>query len=581
MLSGMTRLILRSTFVAALGGVLLLTGGARLRGASQAGAAITVDFQAVSADGQPILDLKAEEVSLRVAGRPRPVKALQLVRVAGGASAGPAAGVPPPFGTNVGAGGDGRQIAIVVEDESLRTGAERQLRDAIGAFLDALGPADRVALTVAPRDTAAVGFSAGMARVREALAKIQGRADPAPSDDEEACRTRDTLAALRNQLLAMSGGETPTMLLFFSSKLTSPTAAQQARAGQCDITAQSYQAIGSAAVAARAQMYVVQQDDTVARRSEGLENLAGTTSGGQVVRLSASTSALARVLSETSAYYVATFDADPSDRGNQAQRLELRVTRAGVTTRARQEVLAASGAKPAAARMTPQQMLREARAFRDLPVRAVAYASRGAAGRMTVLVLGESADPATKITAAAVGLVDAAGKLVGQATAGEKELAAAPITIATAVAPGTYRLRFAATDASGRGGAADYEIVADLAPAGSLKLSGLLLGAIRNNAMAMALQFRDEEKIVGYLEMYGQITAKVSARMEVATSLDGPAIATIQPGGSGTTEADKFILTGEIPIAALAPGDYVVRAFVNVEGQPEGKVVKTFRKLGK
>lgn len=579
----MTRLIFRSLLVVAVVSVPLWTGGARVRGAAaQGGAAITVDFQAVSADGQPVADLKPDEVSLRVAGRARPIRSLQLVRVAGGAAAGPAA-VPSPFGTNA-AGSDGRQVAIIVEDATLRVGGEVPLRAAVGAFLDGLGPTDRVAFSLAPHDTAAIGFAAGVARVREALGRMQGRAGPSPTADEEACRTRDTLALVRNQLAALGGGETPMTVLFFSSSLTAPAAARaagmgQSGAGQCDITAQSYQGIGAAAAAVRAQMYVVQQDDTVARRSEGLENLAGATSGGQVVRLAGATGALARVLVETSAYYVATLDSDSSDRANQAQRIELRVTRSGVTTRARQELVVTSGARPAA-RLTPQQMLREARAFRDLPVRAVAYASRGAAGRMTVLVLGESVDPATKITAAAVGLVDAAGKLVGQATAAEKELAGSLIIIPTSVAPGTYRMRFAATDATGRSGAADYEVVADLAPAGPLQLGGLLIGAIRNNSMAMALQFRDEEKIVGYLEMYGKIT-KVSARMEVAATPDGPALTTVQPGGSGTSEADKFILTGEIPIAALPPGDYIVRAFVSLEGQAEGKVVKTFRKLPK
>ena len=108
-----------------------------------------------------------------------------------------------------------------------------------------------------------------------------------------------------------------------------------------------------------------------------------------------------------------------------------------------------------------------------------------------------------------------------------------------------------------------------------------MLTAFRNNSAVPALIFRDEEKIVGVLEMYGQLTGKISARMEIAASLNGEAIATVQPGGRQTSEPDKFILTGELPIAALAPGDYVVRAFVGMDGQPEGKVIKTFRKEGK
>jgi len=67
--------------------------------------------------------------------------------------------------------------------------------------------------------------------------------------------------------------------------------------------------------------------------------------------------------------------------------------------------------------------------------------------------------------------------------------------------------------------------------------------------------------------------------MEVAASVDGPALKTIQPGGQTTAEADKVLLLGEIPIADLKPGDYVVRAFVSLQGQPEGRVVRTLRKV--
>lgn len=564
--------------------VLGLTSGATVRtaGDTQAGDAIRVDFQVVGAEGQPITDLKADEVAIRIGGRARPIKELQFVKVRG-AGAGPApAAVPAPFGTNEGGGADGRQVALVIEDETLTPGGERQVREAVGAFLDKLGPADRVALAIAPRDNAQLDFSAGLDRVREALSRLQGRAKAVATAAEETCRTRDTLAMLRGRIAAMSGAESPTTVLFLSSKLATPGTAQvrSTAAGQCEINIQMFRDIATVMAPARAQLYVIQHDPVLTAPNEGLQNLVGATGGGQVLRLADATGTLTRVLAETSGHYVATVEGDASDRSNQAQRLEVRVSRAGVTTRSRPD-LASAAARPAAGKVTPQQMVREVRAFTDLPLRAVGYASRGASGRMTVIALGESADPAGKITAAAVALVDQAGKLVAQTTAGEKELAQSPIVIATAAPPGTYRLRFAAVDATGRAGAADYPLVADFTAAGPLKLGSLMVGTLRNNTMAMALQFRDEEKVVGYLEMYGQITGPVKARMEVAATPDGPAIATVQPGGSGTSEADRFILTAEIPIGSLAPGDYVLRAILSMADQPEGKVMKTFRKAAR
>ena len=574
------RSVLALAIVAGVGGTLHV----RAQGDPQGGEAVRVDFQVVGAEGQPVADLKADEVTIRIGGRPRALKDLRFVRVPSGAAAASAPALPAPFGTNAGGGGgEGRRVAMVIEDETLQPGGERALREAIGAFLDKLGPADHVALAIAPRDTARLDFSAGRDRVREALGRLQGRAKAATTA-ESTCRTRDTLAVLRSQLEAMSGAESPTTVLFMSSHLSQPSTGQSrpSSTGQCEINIQVFREVAAAMAPARAQLYVIQHDPTVSALNEGLQNLAGATSSGQVLRLADAGGTLSRVLAETSGHYMATVDGDPSDRSNQAQRLEVRVSRAGVTTRSRQDLaMPARGASAKPSATTPQQMLREARGFAGLPLRAVAYASRGTSGRMTVIALAEPAEPGGKIAAAAVGLIDPAGKLVAQATGGEKELAQSPIVIATAVPPGTYRLRFAATDAAGRAGAVDYPLVADLTPAGPLKLGSLMIGSLRNTSMAMAIQFRDEEKLVGYLEMYGQVTGQVKARMEIAASMDGPAIATVQPGGSGTSEPDRFILTAEIPIASLAPGDYVVRAIVSMADQPEGTVTKTFRKIAR
>ena len=583
---------MRRLFVCVFTGAVLWAADSRPSGAAavQGAEPPTVDFMAVAADGRPVADLKAEDVSLKVGGRNRAVKALRLVRYAGGGPAAATSALPAPFATNADGGGGGsatRSILIVVEDESLRPGAERDLRDQVTKFLDALSEGDRVGLATAPRDVARVGLGPA-SRVREALAQITGRQPGSMTDAERLCRTRDTLVALRSQLAALAGAETPTTVIVFSSALSTPASSSS---GGCDVTTDHYQALGPAAAAARANVYVVQQDPNITQRNDGLENLAGVTSAGTVLRLSNTTSPLARIASETAAYYLATFDAEASDRPGQNQRLELRVTRDGVTTRARNEVFigrggaAAAGAKPGAT-PTPRDMMREMRAFRDLPLRVTAFTSRAPgdnklAPSFGVIVMGEPVDPAAKLTAVTAGLVDSAGKIVVQLSADEKQLGGRPIVLSFPAAQGTYRLRFAATDATGKGGAVDQELQVELTTAGPLKLGSLVLTAFRNNSAVPALIFRDEEKIVGVLEMYGQLTGKISARMEIAASLEGEAIATVQPGGRQTSETDKFILTGELPIAALAPGDYVVRAFVGMDGQPEGKVIKTFRKEGK
>ena len=74
----------------------------------------------------------------------------------------------------------------------------------------------------------------------------------------------------------------------------------------------------------------------------------------------------------------------------------------------------------------------------------------------------------------------------------------------------------------------------------------------------------------------------LSAKIEIAATPDGPALETAKPGGrQARLKPDKFILNAKLPIAKLAPGDYVVRAIIQVPGQPEGRVFRTLRKVAK
>ncbi len=108
-------------------------------------------------DGAPIIDLKPEEVTLRVDGRTRLLRSLQWIQVAGtGLQA--ADWVPPPFGSNT-ASDAGRGIIIVLDNESLNTGREAPLRSAVRRFLSALTPRDRVALVTMPYGGVRVDFT--------------------------------------------------------------------------------------------------------------------------------------------------------------------------------------------------------------------------------------------------------------------------------------------------------------------------------------------------------------------------------------------------------------------------------------
>src|SRR5689334_22011293 len=113
---------------------------------------VSVDFMAMAADGQPIPDLRVDQVTLKVDGKARDIRSLQLVtlenaRTAAAVDAPAASPLPPPFGTNVlGDGAPARTVLVIVDTETLETNKERPMRDAVALLLSSFSARDRVAL---------------------------------------------------------------------------------------------------------------------------------------------------------------------------------------------------------------------------------------------------------------------------------------------------------------------------------------------------------------------------------------------------------------------------------------------------
>jgi hypothetical protein len=369
--------------------------------------------------------------------------------------------------------------------------------------------------------------------------------------------------------------------------------------GMCELPLDTFRHVAQAAGRARAQFYVVPPVDimstgTLQRENiagfggtgsdnpvEGIEQLLGVT-GGKLLNLGAAErSAFDRIAAETSAYYVATLDPQPSDRGR-SHALDVRVSRAGVEVRSGRTITfpetGPRAARPSAA--SPRQMLSTLDEFRDLPLRAAAYPSfEEGSGQIRVLAIAEPVDPDAKFAALAAALFDRDGKPAGGWVAQASDLERPFVLGAMTAPPGAYRLRVAAIDAAGRGGTADYDVDVSLAQTGTLKLSAMLLGLSRSGTFVPRLQFAAEPVVIGYVEMAGASAgAKVTATLELADSTNGPARLSvplsIEAGASG-----RYVAKGALPIGALPPGDYVVRAIVALDNHPPTRVVRTLRKV--
>lgn len=560
--------------------------------AGKGGPPVRIGFRALTEEGAQVEDLKAEEVSLKVNGKPRQVQTLSLFRTS--ATAAPESNaLPPPYATNV-LGVNGRVFHILIDDDSIAPGRETQLREAVRLLTSELAPGDRVGV-LTPQAQLNISPGADSTKVRLAVDSLAGRGSPNETADDAQCRTTRMLAAV-GTMLSLTGG-TPTTIVVFSGGLSpptqkiidmtrrsSPSASNVAAATNdvCPVRPEDFQNLGTLAASANADLYLFHLTEAMVNRSTtqdaGFESLAGVT-GAEFVRLTASPQAsVSRMLRETSAYYVTSFQPDPSERG-QALRVEMHASRDKVRLRTRPSV--AIPKELPGGGTTPKDMLRVAGEHHDLPLRAAAYASRNPGSEeVKIVALFEGAEPGTTLASASLGLVDEKGTLKKQWTAQAADLAKRPVMAALTAPPGNYRMRVAAVDTTGRTGSTDYELKAEVPRADPLKLSALVLGTQQaGGGFAPRLQFSDEPVAIGLLEIYNVPKgATVTVDLDMLPSAEGASLASAQTTVSNGSAEDMRIAFGGFSIATLAPGDYLMRAVVSLDGKPVGRVERTLRK---
>jgi VWFA-related protein len=575
---------------------------------------LAIDFTVVSPDGQPVADLTPDDVTVRIAGRARVVRSLQFVAVAervDDAVPRPAEPLPPAFDTNA-TSGDGRAVVLVIDEDSFRPGREAPLRDALDLLVHRLTPHDRLALATVPYGGVKVPFTTDHPRVRMALSRIVGQAPAGETGSQLACRTRDSLNALAGFLDTLGGRAEPSLVLFVTSALAAPRrdAPVSMAPGMCELRPEMFTQVAIAAGAARAQFYVIRPGEVLERYMiqsgqtnqvplvqreniagagylgsdnplEGIEHLAGVT-GGRILNLTGTAeTAFGRVLRETAGHYVAAVTSERNDRSGRSLELDVRVKRPNVEVRARPQITFAKpdGSAGRATPTSPREMLAVPTVFRDLPLRATGFAALGPDGEsLRIVTLVEPVEPGVALASLVAALYNPDGKLVSHWTATPEELQRMPIAGAMPAEPGGYRLRVAAIDTTGRAGTVDSEVNADVARTGSLKLSSVVLGLSRGGTFLPRLQFGAEPVAIAYLEMYGVAAgARVTASLEVASTLNGPPLVSV-PLAIEAAGENRYIAKGAVPIGALAPGDYSVRALVALEGHPMTRVVRTLRK---
>jgi VWFA-related protein len=601
---------------------------------------VAIDFQVVDEQGRPITDLKPGEVTLKVDGRNRDIRALQFVKVARTSVETPAPVAPLalPFASND-AVTPGRIVIIVVDHEQLRPGEGKAAIEAAGRLVDRLAVTDRVGLVTLPNGRVEVDLTTNHDRVKTALKNVVGRAprmqsiwsismweavtiererlDPdkpvtneviarechGPADS--ACpsqvaseavrlareidfRTRSSLKAMEDFFKGITHVEGPKTIVFLSGSLV--------RANIND-TPFDLDDVARAATAARAQLYVVQpqesQMDSLGRNSnatltkdtdmriEGLEDLAGVT-GGVLFRLSGlGDNVFSRIADEVSAYYLLGFEPREQERDGKRHKIEIATKRPRVLVRARPGFVIDEPDRFGAP-LGPDAILRDFAVHRDLQLRAAAFPFRNTDREtMKVVVAVEPPDPATTLTSAAFAMINVNGQIVAQWTEEGAAVVVRPLVTASVVPPGDYRLRVAAVDTLGRMGAVDYEFSAALVPADTLKLGTLMAGVAERGNFRPRLQFDAavNTSATGYVEIYGTPPAgtPLTATLELSIAPNGPTLVSGTANVLLSNDADRRVATGDVAINTITPGDYVLRVVVKLDDRVLGQVSRTIR----
>ncbi|HEY6357942.1 MAG TPA: hypothetical protein VIX35_06835, partial [Vicinamibacterales bacterium] len=447
---------------------------------------ITVDFRAFSAVGSPIADLTAADVTVSVAGQPRAVLSLQLVRDVddvttmpepAGPRTAPAAVLPAPFATNI-KPGRGRIFYFLVDEASMTPDDRGSLQPMIEEFLANLPASDEVAVATIPPGVARVQPTTDRARVRDAFAGVTGLGLSAESPASVSARSANGLSRLDQLLGALRGSTEPPVIVVVSTGLSVPRPAKDAAArgagsrppsvspgGQREAVAPvDLGHIRLAAAASRAELYFVQLPgrrpgipatataggSTVADRETALRAIANDV-GGAVLPLQAADNVFTRIARETSSHYVVSLIPRDGDRPGTAYPIAIVSGRAWMALRLLPDAFL--GGPPAQAPTTTQEMLAGVDEFRQLPIRLAGFTARAGArdgAKVLITSVAEPVDSTVRFTAATAVLLNGAGTRVSENTAESGGLGVTPLVSRLLAPPGHYLLRVAVIDAGGR-----------------------------------------------------------------------------------------------------------------------------------
>ena len=590
---------------------------------------VAVDVSVVDPTGRPIRGLEAGDFSLTVDGRPRRLASVQYI------SQETAPGTPltdrpevTPFSSNEGRGG-GRMVLVVVDQGNIGAGSGRIVMETVGRFLARLGPGDLAALAVLPGGMV-VNFTRHHALVRDGVGRVMGTNVPigrgrrvglsealaierkergalqdvvdrecgGPSDDSVAQCTQAILEEAATLLVAARNQSAISLTALRSlvgrlAPIDGPKTVVMISEGLViDRQMELLAWVSEETARARASVYgirlipplfdvndvrqnfSVEVDQDLAAR--GFDMLVGRARGAYFSVIGRGDYVFDRLSLEMTGYYLLGFKPEADDRNGKAHAIGVKVSRPGVSVRARRQFVA-----PPASAGTPsdddiiKSILAQPLLTDDIPLKVTTKSFKDPASeKVKLLVAAAVGSPAEVPSVRTVGFLvtDDRGE-VHAFSLDTSPGSASPYVGATLVGPGTYNLKLAAIDQQGRRGSVEHRFEARLRVGGPFRFGDFMLA---DGEVGRALQPKIEprvsrETVTGYSEIYASDPARfegTTVAFEVARDANAPALASVAAEMGETANPGRRMIQGAVPVTGLEPGDYVLRAVVSMSGRP-------------
>lgn len=353
--------------------------------------------------------------------------------------------------------------------------------------------------------------------------------------------------------------------------------------------------IGGLAAASRTSLYALRLDNqsfdmTVTRapvnlagdrlvQGEGLEALTAAARGTLFTVTGSGQTLFDRIESEISGFYLLGVESDPKDRDGKPHPIRVEVARRGAIVRSRRQLLNAPADRRVA--RSPRQAVVAALGSpllaSALPLRVASFALQGPErDKVQILIHADiGADySGSKVVSVGYVITDKNGRTVDTKAADTRlgpvmngVPSSLQYTAGASVAPGEYTLKLAAADGD-RVGTVEHTIKAVLPEASGLRTSELMaggptgVGEILQPTVGYQVTFGS---VHGYVEAYGPKADAVTVEYEIATAPDAPALVNADVPARPAGEA-RAIFTKVLPVHALPPGQYVLRAIFSIDG---------------